>query len=154
MAENFSLFLNEIPEENQNFVVELDKLLVGKGSKRTIKEAKRGYVATYSSPKTGKALLNYVFRKNCVKMRIYAKHVGQYEEILSDFPNEMKKDILKATPCKKLIGQECSPTCDGGYLFNLDGEEQRKCKSMAFFHTLKPENWDYIMKLINSELDA
>lgn len=58
MDETFMLFLNDIPAESQEFVLELDKYLTEKGSKRTIKTAKSGFVTSYSSPKSGKALLN------------------------------------------------------------------------------------------------
>ena len=39
MDETFMLFLNDIPAESQEFVLELDKYLTEKGSKRTIKSA-------------------------------------------------------------------------------------------------------------------
>ena len=152
MDETFMLFLNDIPAESQGFVLELDKYLTSKGSKRTIKSAKRGFVASYMSPVSGKALLNYVFRKTGVKMRIYAQSIGTYADILSDFPENMKNDIRKAGDCKKLCGLKCSPTCPGGYSFFMDGEEYKKCKNMAFFHSLTEENYDAIEKLIRSEL--
>lgn len=63
MDETFMLFLNNIPADMQEFVLELDDYLTSKGSKRTIKSAKSGYVTSYSSPASGKALMNYVFRK-------------------------------------------------------------------------------------------
>lgn len=53
MDETFKLFLNDIPFECQEFVLELDKYLTEKGSKRTIKTAKSGFVTSYSSPKNG-----------------------------------------------------------------------------------------------------
>ena len=62
MDETFKLFLNDIPFGCQEFVLELDKYLTEKGSKRTIKTAKSGFVTSYSSPKSGKALLNYVLQ--------------------------------------------------------------------------------------------
>ena len=152
MDETFMLFLNDIPAESQGFVLELDKYLTSKGSNRTIKDAKSGFVTSYSSPVTGKALLNYVFRKTGVKMRIYAQSIGAHADILSDFPENMKNDIRKAGDCKKLCGLNCSPTCPGGYSFSMDGEEYKKCKNMAFFHSLTEENYDAIEKLIRSEL--
>lgn len=154
MDETFMLFLNDIPAESQGFVLELDKFLTEKGSKRTIKNAKSGFVTSYSSPKSGKTLLNYVFRKTGVKMRIYAKNVGEYDDILSDFPDNMKKDIIKGGDCKKLNGLNCSPTCGGGYEFTMDGVEYKKCKNMAFFHSLEEGNFDAIRKLIEAEINC
>ena len=152
MDETFMLFLNDIPAESQGFVLELDKYLTSKGSKRTIKAAKSGFVTSYSSPVTGKVLLNYVFRKTGVKMRIYAQSIGEHSDILSDLPEKMKADIRKSGDCKKLNGLNCSPTCSGGYTFTMDGVEFKKCKNMAFFHSLTEENYDAIKKLIYSEL--
>lgn len=154
MDETFKLFLNDIPFECQEFVLELDKYLTEKGSKRTIKTAKSGFVTSYSSPKSGKALLNYVFRKNGVKMRIYAAGIGEYSEILSDLPDNMKKDIIKAGDCKKLNGLNYSPTCTGGYSFPMDGVAYKKCKNMAFFHSLEEQNFAAIRKLVESEIDC
>lgn len=153
MDETFMLFLNDIPVDCQGFVLELDEYLSAKGSKRTIKTAKSGYVTSYSSPLSGKALLNYVFRKSGAKMRIYAEHIGEHSEILSDFPDNMKSDIIKAGDCKKLTGLTCSPTCTAGYIFVMDGVEYKKCKNTAFFHSLTKENSEYILKLIKAEIE-
>lgn len=153
MDETFMLFLNDIPFECQEFVLKLDKYLMGKGSKRTIKSAKSGFVTSYSSPKSGKALLNYVFRRNGVKIRVYAGNIGKYAEILSDFPDNMKKDIIKSGDCKKLNGLNCSPTCAGGYSFPMDGIVYKKCKNMAFFHSLEEKKFATIRKLVKSEID-
>lgn len=149
----FMLFINDVPTENQSFVLELDEYLTSKGSKRTIKSAKSGFVTSYSNPKSGRALLNYVFRKTGVKVRIYAQNVGDYSDILSGFPDKMKMEIIKAGDCKKLNGLKCSPTCDGGYDFFMDGVEYKKCKNTAFFFSLKEENFDAINQLINAELE-
>lgn len=152
MDDNFMLFLNDIPAHLQGFVLELDDYLLKKESKRNIKSAKSGFVASYINPATEKTLLNYVFRKTGVKMRIYAAGVGGYDAILNDFPEKMKKEIIKASDCKKLIGEICSPTCPAGYTFTMDGEEYKKCRSMAFFHDLDEESADYILKLLKAEL--
>lgn len=87
-------------------------------------------------------------------MRIYARGIGSYEEILTEFPENMKKDIRKGGDCKKLNSLNCSPTCPGGYLFSMDGEEYRKCKNSAFFHDLSAENEEFLMKLIFAELET
>lgn len=152
MDELFLSFLQDIPREYTDFVLELDKYVTSRGSRRTIKAAKSGFVTSYSSPVTGRALFNYVFRKNGVKMRIYAEHIGEHLEILCDFPAQMKADMKKAGDCKKLTGRTCTPTCPAGYTFLLDGAEYRKCKNTAFFHALEKENLPYLKKLIEVEL--
>ncbi len=152
MDELFMMFLNDIPAECQGFVLELDKFLTENGSKRTIKSAKSGFVTSYTSPKTGKALLNYVFRKTGVKMRIYAQNIGEYDDILIDFPDNMKKDIVKAGDCKKLNGLKCSPTCGGGYSFTIDGVQYKKRNNKAFFHNIKEKHFETIRKMIYKEI--
>ena len=152
MDEAFMLFLNDIPVDMQGFVVELDKELTDKGCKRTIKPAKSGYVTSYSSPISGKALLNYVFRKTGVKMRIYAERIAEHTDVLDRLPAGMKNDIKKAGDCKKLLGQNCSPTCKAGYTFTMDGVEYKKCRNMAFFHSLNEENCKYLEELIELEI--
>ena len=153
MDEMFIHFLQDIPAECQSFVLELDEYLIGRGSKRTIKAAKSGFVTSYSSPASGRALLNYVFRKSGVKMRIYAEHIGEHPEVLNCLPDKMKSDIKKAGDCKKLTGFTCTPTCTAGYSFVMDGEEYRKCKNMAFFHSLNAGNMEHILKLIKAEIE-
>ena len=153
MDEVFIHFLQDIPSEYQNFVLELDEYLIAKGSKRTIKAAKSGFLTSYSSPASGRALLNYVFRKSGVKMRIYAEHIGEHPEVLNCLPDKMKSDIKKAGDCKKLTGFTCTPTCTAGYSFVMDGEEYRKCKNMAFFHSLNAGNMEHILKLIKAEIE-
>ena len=153
MDEMFIHFLQDIPAEYQNFVLELDEYLIARGSKRTIKAAKSGFVTSYSSPASGRALLNYVFRKSGVKMRIYAEHIGEHPEVLNCLPDNMKADIKKAGDCKKLTGLNCTPSCPAGYTFVMDGEEYRKCKNMAFFHSMTDGNIEHILKLIKAEIE-
>lgn len=153
MDEMFIHFLQDIPAEYQNFVLELDEYLIARGSKRTIKAAKSGFVTSYSSPASGRALLNYVFRKSGVKMRIYAEHICEHPEVLNCLQDNMKSDIKKAGDCKKLTGLACTPTCTAGYTFVMDGEEYRKCKNMAFFHSMTDGNIEHILKLIKAEIE-
>ena len=153
MDESFMGFLNDVPLESQEFVLELDTFLKEKGCRRTIKEAKSGFVTSYSLPGSGRTLLNYVFRKTGLKIRVYAQHVGKYSLILSDFPLSMKRDIIKAGDCKKLNGLNCTPTCSGGYSFEMDGVLYKKCKNMAFFHSMDTNNFTHIRKLIEPEIE-
>lgn len=153
MDEMFMHFLQDIPAEYQSIVMELDEYLISKGSKRTIKTAKSGFVTSYSSPTSGRALLNYVFRKGGVKMRIYAEHIGEHPEVLNCLPDNMKSDIKKAGDCKKLTGFTCTPTCTAGYTFVMDSQEYRKCRNMAFFRSLTAGNMEHILKLIKAEIE-
>ncbi len=145
-------FLNLIPDESKTFVDELNTYLIDKKCKRTIKPSSKGYLVTYSLPESGKSLLNLVFRKGCVKVRIYASHVAEYEELTEEFPEITKKEIANALNCKKLNGNTCSPSCPAGYTFVMDGIVYKKCRSMAFLPALNQSNNSVIRKMIEKEI--
>ena len=114
MDEPFVLFLQDIPEEYTGFVLTLDEYLTTRGSKRTVKVAKSGFVASYTSPKTGRALLNYVFRKTGVKVRVYAEHIGSHPEVLRDLPRGMKAEIQRPATAKGCPGRSAPPPARRG----------------------------------------
>ncbi len=152
MEQIFMSFLNTVPEHLRPFVSEIDAYLLDKDCKRSIKTAAKGYLVSYALPVSKKTLLNFVFRKGCVKARIYAAHVKEYEDLVSGFPDATKKEIAAALECKKLIGLTCSPTCPAGYQFVMDGVEYKKCRSMAFLPILNEENNPFIRKMIEAEV--
>ena len=123
--------------------------IVGFDAPEEIKEAKSGPVLSYLKDK--KVLLNYVYRKSGIKVRLYAAGISKYEERLADLPDKMKAELIKATDCKKLNGLSCTPTCPGGYTYSLDGEVLKKCRSMAFLMTLNPKTAEYIQNLVICE---
>ena len=61
--------------------------------------------------------------------------------------------IVNAGECKKLNGLKCSPTCTGGYSFQMDGASYKKCKNMAFFYTLEERNFSAIRKIVEAEIN-
>lgn len=135
----------EIRETVQNIHAELSAM----DFTEEIKEAKSGPVLSYM--KDGKTLLNYVYRKSGIKMRLYAAGIAAYEDCLAALPDSMKAELKKATDCKKLNGLTCTPTCPGGYTYTLDGELLKKCRSTAFLMTLNQKTAEYIQTLILRE---
>lgn len=77
MAITYDDFLKTVESNNLSFVNDLHKAFLDKGCKVEIKEAKQGYVVTYVYMKGKKkiALMNYVFRKSGMLVRIYARHI-------------------------------------------------------------------------------
>ena len=144
-AEYQDLLPLEILETVQNIHAEL----LAMGFMEEIKEAKSGPVLSYTKDK--KALLNYVYRKSGIKVRLYAGGIAAYEDCLAVLPDSMKAEFKKATDCKKLNGLTCTPTCPGGYTYTLDGELLKKCRSMAFLMTLNQKTAGYIQTLILRE---
>jgi hypothetical protein len=155
MASTYQDFLETVAQEDREFVNKLDTIFKKNDCKTEIKEAKNGYVATYFYMRDKKkiSLMNFVFRKNGMRTRIYARHIHYYQNFLDTLPEEMKKDIMNAGICKKISGiSECSPTCTGGYEFTMDKEIYKKCKNMAFFLKVCGENNSLIEQFIEHEL--
>ena len=151
MADNFSIFLDTVSGNDREFVSALNEYILSCGGTFKLKEAKSGYVVSYVRP-DGKTLLNYDMRKSGIKVRLYAAHIGQYQELLGSAPDKVKKDIIKASDCKKLNGLDCSPSCSGGYMFEMDGVLYKKCKSMAFMPALCCENYGFIRSIVENEM--
>lgn len=154
MDQNYNDFLDLVPNELKGFVDGLNSYLLEKKCKRTIKPASKGYLVSYALPQSGKSLLNYVFRSGCIKARVYASHVAEYEDVIDKFSDITKKTISDSLDCKKLNGKDCSPTCPAGYIFMLNGKENKKCRSMAFLLTLNASNNPIIKEMIEREIDS
>ncbi|HKL98858.1 MAG TPA: hypothetical protein VJZ06_02980 [Mobilitalea sp.] len=155
MEQKFQDFLMSVPAEEQGIVLELDKLFREHGCEYDIKEAKQGYLVSYLKKidKKKVTIVNFVFRKTGVKIRIYAANIPMYQSILERAPKKMKEEIIKAGDCKRLYDPNaCNPKCQMGYTFIMDGEEYKKCRNMAFMPTLCKENDEYIIEFVQSEL--
>ena len=88
-----------------------------------------------------------------MKLRIYPEHIQEYQSFLDTLPEKVKKEIKKASVCKRLINpDDCNPKCAMGYSFTLDGEPYQKCRYMAFQPTLSEENNPYIKQFLEKEL--
>ena len=155
MANTYEDFLQTVETEHVDFVNQMHEIFMENGCKIEVKDAKQGYVVTYSYMKEKKiiALMNYVFRKSGMMARIYARNVSIYQSTLDLLPESMKKNIIKAGDCKKLTGvSEYSPTCTAGYDFHMDGENYKKCKNSAFFWLINEESKEDTKKMIENEL--
>jgi hypothetical protein len=155
MEQKFQDFLMSVPTEEQGTVLELDALFKEYGCECDIKEAKNGYMVSYYKKieKKKVTIINFVFRKTGVKIRIYAKNVGKYQGLLDRLPQKMKTEIMKAGDCKRLFDPTlCNQKCQMGFSFLMEGEEYKKCRNMAFMPTLCKENDEYIIEFVKSEL--
>ena len=149
MVMTFQNFLNNLPEAIQETVIRINQELTADGFQLNIKEAKSGPVVSYSKGK--KVLMNYVCRKSGIKIRLYAAGILNYESILETVPKKTKVELLKARDCKKLNGQDCSPACPGGYIYQMDCNEYKKCRSTAFLMSVTPDACDFIYAIVKAE---
>ena len=153
MDEKFNLFMETVDERFRDFVNQINDYLAEKGCKCDIKTAKSGYVVSYvlSNKRT---LATFVFRKTGIKLRIYPEHIQEYQSFLDTLPQKAKKEIEKASVCKRLINpDDCNPKCIMGYTFEMDRVQYQKCRYMAFQPTLSEENNPYIMRFLENELE-
>ena len=153
MNEKYKLFCETVDERFRYFVDDINDYLIENQCKSDIKSAKSGYLVSYVLKDTKRTLATFVSRKTGMKLRIYPEHIGQYQSFLNTLPEKMKKDIKKASVCKRLINPyACNPKCIMGYSFSLDDEAYQKCRYMAFMPTLSEENNSYIKKFLEKEL--
>lgn len=154
MDEKFNLFMETVDGRLRNFVNQINEYLTEKGCKCDIKTAKSGYIVSYvlSSKRT---LATFISRKTGMKLRIYPEYIREYQEFLNTLPEKMKKEIKKASMCKRLVNpDDCNPKCVMGYSFEMDGEQYQKCRYMAFQPTLSEENNPFIKEFLENELSA
>lgn len=150
---NYDDFFATVSEKDKPFVDEMHKIFLAHGCTLEVKEAKSGYVVSYLHNK--KTVANYVFRKSGMLLRLYAKHVQQYMELLDTMPDAMVKAIQAAPVCKRLINpDDCNSKCSMGYDFILRGERQQKCRNNAFFLPVCDANNPSLKLLVEQELAA
>lgn len=149
---NYEEFL-EITGTSRNFVENINDFLLDNNCKREIKTAKSGFTVSYLFPNAKKTLATFVCRKTGIKIRIFPQRLNEYMDFLDTLPAGMKKEIAKASVCKRLINPEdCNPKCVMGYDFIMDKEHYQKCRYMAFMPTITEESTPYIIKLLEKEV--
>ena len=138
MDGKFNMFMETVDERFRSFVSQINEYLTGNGCTCDIKLQKSGYVVSYVSSSSKRTLATFVSRKTGMKLRIYPEHIQEYQSFLDTLPEKVKKEIRKASACKRLINpDDCNPKCIMGYTFVLDGERHQKCRYMAFQLTLR-----------------
>lgn len=154
MEEKFDSFMATVDERFRGFVNQIHDYLTEQGCRCEIKTARSGYVVSYRLEKTKRTLATFVCRKTGMKLRIYPEHIRAYQGFLNALPDRMKKDIQKASVCKRLVNpDDCNPKCMMGYTFEMDGVQYQKCRYMAFMPALSKENDPYIRQFLENELE-
>lgn len=149
---NYSEFL-EITGASRSFVEDINDLLLDSKCKREIKTSKSGFLVSYLLQDTKKTLATFVCRKTGIKIRVFPQHLNEYADFLDTLPAKMKKEIIKASSCKRLVNpNDCNPKCAMGYDFIMDMERYQKCRYMAFMLSITEESISYIKKFLQYEL--
>jgi hypothetical protein len=152
---NFDDFLLNVSFENMEFAREMHDNMLQNNCSYKIETAKNGHVLSYVMPKTKKVIVNYVFRKNGMVIRIYGDNIGKYADILTTLPDNMVKAIEKAPVCKRLVDPtKCNSRCPMGNIFTLDGKEYKNCRYSSFMFEVKEENHKAIREFVARERES
>lgn len=83
----FTEYIELLPQDIHETVQNIHTELTAMGFAEEIREAKSGPVLSYL--KDRKVLLNYVYRKSGIKLRLYAAGIAEYEERLAGLPDRI-----------------------------------------------------------------
>ncbi|MCL1854860.1 MAG: hypothetical protein FWF86_03925 [Clostridia bacterium] len=151
----FDQFLTRVSPDDLPFVLELHKSLDERGYRTKVVLAKNGYVLSYLHPKTKKTLLNYVFRKSGMLMRLYGDHFHNYLDLVRNLPEPVLAQIGAHTDCKRLLDPgACSSRCSMGYAFTVGDTLYRKCRYNCFLLPVNGGTAPHLRALAEQEARA
>jgi len=148
-------FLTDVHPDNLPFVMEVHENLTQRGYQTKVVLAKSGYVLSYLHPKTKKTLLNYVFRKGGMLLRLYGDHFQGYLDTVQNLPEPLLTQIGKHPNCKRLLDPTaCSSRCPMGYAFAVGDTMYRKCRYGCFLLPVNEETVPQLRTLVKKEAQA
>ena len=148
-------FLTDVSPEHLPFVLGIHEDLSRQDYKTKVTTAKNGYVLSYLHPKTKKTLLNYVFRKNGMLLRLYGDHIQSYLELVRGLPEPVLALIGKQSNCKRLLDPAaCSSRCPMGYTFTVGETLYRKCRYSCFLLPVNNETIPHLRAMVQEEAKA
>lgn len=152
---SFENFLFDVSPMQLPFVEAMHTYLLANGCTVKVELAKSGYVISYVHAASKRTLANYVFRKKGLLIRIYGENVAGYEPYLAELPETMRKAIIKAPVCRRLLDEtKCNKRCPMGNVFTLDGTLHKKCRYTTFMFLIEEESNPFIRSLVEKELAA
>ena len=150
----FEQFLETVDAKNQPFTQDLHHYLLENGCKVTFEEKKSGLLASYKhidkQTKKRQALLNFVFRKQGLVVRIYGENAYNYLDFLNTLPTEMVQEIADASECKRLMYNECSPKC-AGYDVTIHDNRYQRCRYSGFMFLVTEASAPFIKSFVENE---
>ncbi len=152
-APSYSDFLNAVDPRLHQFVEHAHRLLLENGCKHKIERAQNGYLLSYSHKPTKRVIVNFVFRKSGLVIRIYADFCDRYTDFLETLPEDMLQKVDKAPSCKRLLDiTKCSSRCPMGYDFWLGDSHYQKCRYNCFLLPVCDENTPFLERFLAREL--
>ena len=148
----FEDFLAHVCADNLQFVLKIHEALLHDGYKVKVENKASGFFVAYTHPKTKRSMLNFLFRKNALLMRIYADGFNKYADFLNRLPETMEKEITKAPVCKRLINpNDCNPKCIMGYDFSIKDTNHKKCRYSCFQFTINSFSIPLLSDIVENE---
>jgi len=92
----FEDFLQNVADEYKRFVSQVQELLTTDGYIIKVEKKAIGFFVSYADSRTKKSMLNFLFRKNGLYIRMYATNCDKYADVLNQSPDEIVKQITKA----------------------------------------------------------
>ena len=142
----FNDFLATVEPRHQHFVADLHKRLTEKNSKAKVESKASGFFVSYAYPKTKKSLLNFLFRKSGLLVRIYPRNMDA--GIPNSITATMIAEIEKSLDCKL-----CSDKCPKGYKFIIKDKSYDKCRYNAFLFAVTEESKGILTEWIQTEIN-
>jgi hypothetical protein len=148
----FDDFFSEVSPDFKKFVATIHETLQHDGYKAKVEKKASGFFVSYSHPKTKRSMLNFLFRKNGLLVRVYADNFDKYADFLNRFPELMEKEIGKSPVCKRLINPtDCNPKCIMGYDFHVKDNHYRKCRYSCFQFSVNSESIPVLSEFVENE---
>lgn len=146
-------FLSDISPDFEPMIREINDRLVQSGCEVKLQEAKSGHVVSFADPATKKVVANFVARKKGPVIRIYGDHYTEYLDLINTLPEKMRKDIEKASVCRRLIDPtKCNARCPMGYELTIGETLHQKCRYSCFMFPVNGENTPAILGLLEREV--
>jgi hypothetical protein len=151
----FEDFLANVSEDNKDFVKKVHESLTRDDYKINVESKASGFFASYSHLKTKRSIMNFLFRKKGLLVRIYGDNCGEYAYLLNKLPDNIVKQIDKTGVCKRLINpQDCNAKCVMGYDFYIGDKHYQKCRNSRFCLEVDSESIPFLTEMIENESKA
>jgi hypothetical protein len=148
----FEDFLADVEQSQKAVIMNIHESLTGSGYRSKVEKKASGFFVGYTHPATKRSMLNLLFRKKGLHVRIYAENHKQYAHFIHNLPEDIETQVAKATDCKRfLTPPECSDSCSAGYDILIGGNRYQKCRYACFHLKANTESLPVITELIEFE---
>ena len=148
----FEDFLADVSDCYKAFVNKVHEKLLQDNYRIKIESKASGFLVSYVHPKMKRTILNFLFRKKGLLVRVYGDNCNKYCDVLNRLPESMVRQIDKSGVCKRLVDLEsCNSRCATGYDFHIGKNHYQKCRYNCFCLDVDAESIPFLLELIERE---